>query len=61
MGELDVDLGVRLVAARGNVEIVQFEPRLSAEDDMEMTRVALGAEVAPGEATKGMRETIATP
>ena len=48
MGELDIDLGVRLVAARGNIEIVELEPvRLSAEYDMQMTRVAFGAKVAP--------------
>src|SRR5208282_2120994 len=49
VGELDVDLGVRLVAARGDVEIVQFEPvRLSPEYDVQMTRVAFGAKVASG-------------
>ena len=50
MGEFDIDLGVRLVAARRDVEIMQFKTmRLSAEDDMQMTGVALGAKVPFGE------------
>src|SRR3984957_646863 len=50
MGELDVDLGVRLVAARRDIKIVKFEPlRLAAQDDMQMARVALGAKVPFGE------------
>ena len=50
VGELDVDLRVRLVAARGDIEIMEFEPlRFSAQDDMQMAGVALGAEVSLGE------------
>src|SRR3984885_1122538 len=54
MGELDINLGVRLVAARRDIKIVNFEPlRLAAQDDMEMTSVAFGAKVSLGEGGEG--------
>ena len=54
VGELDVDLGVRLVAACRNVKIVKFEPlRLAAQDDMKMAGVAFGAKISLGEGGKG--------
>src|SRR3984957_1518692 len=53
VGELDVDFRIRLVAASRNIEIVKFEPlRVSAKDDMLMTRVSFGAKVSPGECGK---------
>ena len=47
VGELVVDRRIRLVAAGGNVEIVDLEPvGAAAEPHPHVARVALGAEVA---------------
>ena len=47
VGELVVDRRVRLVAAGGDVEIVDLQAlRLAAERRLEVARIALGAEIA---------------
>ena len=52
---LSLIVGIRLVAAGGNVEIVDLEPgRLAAERHGDVARIALGAEIAP--ARLGERE-----
>ncbi len=62
VGEFRVERGVGLVAAGGDVEIVDLEPRrLAGERHRDVAAIALVAEVARRSSGNGRRETIATP